>query len=744
MKRSQRLMLEDLAKSGLDENDAKAAHFVALSRNQVARLTNRDNRRVCAAKYPFYDENNADTGYYQLKVLEPLLNKDGEPIKSLNKPDEPPQLYIPRIPKIARLFKERQVFGVAEGVKKSIKASKEFETTVGLLSADSFSSRKRGIDFLEDLKRLAALGAECIVTFDGDGHMNEKIRRAEQRFCTLFTEYGGRAYIRHLPPMMQYDDFLKREGAEGARRLRVTAFDVKSHVSFVRRTSSKLLPAHDKKQKIAEIVISDMKQRGAFFDTPDGPAYYDSVGTRPIDLSDKQEVTLQCHFNETYGINGSEDEYSFVYNNTLTEAMSSRSTKTTINCFSHFDSKKGALYISRSETEVFRVDESGYELVSNGTDGVILRAPANMAPIKISKKEPTDRAFESILDTPNLVDGECTTAEEMRLLFEIWSWAIICGRDVVPTCPIVLSHGPKGSGKSMAGKAIARTLYGGNEDVLAIDTRRMDGIDAALTHKHLVVLDNVDGKVAGLENRMASAATGSSLTIRKLYSSNALMQIPVRAFLMVTSREPSSFTRDDLVDRLLYLKVDTRKDFVAESQIMEKVSRRRGAWWKYVLSVLPKIVAALNNRTRRSVDFRMADFASFALDIAPVLGYSEREVIKALRNGEREKVAFVAKQTDLPDALAALVERMAKIDSRESYDGKIAASFFDSWHSATSLLSYLGDQSGFDRAMTASKLGQLLTQNWKSIKLRVPCIQRKEDSHAKTLSYRFLRAGVEK
>lgn len=255
-------------------------------------------------------------------------------------------------------------------------------------------------------------------------------------------------------------------------------------------------------------------------------------------------------------------------------------------------------------------------------------------------------------------------------------------------------------------------LFGSGADVAALDPRKLDGLDAELHASRMTTLDNVDGRYPGIEDRLARAATGGKLKLRKLYTTNEAVSVTIHAFLMITSRDPKSFSRDDVVDRLLYIKVARRSKFIAENAILKKVAAMRPAFWRSFLDIAPKLVAALKKRdVNKAGDFRMADFAAFAIAIGPVLGHNTAEVKDALVAMEAEKLAFAASQSEVADALTELVALKKDLRSKDFFGKELRAGAI-----LQALLAV--DKARFER-VSPTEFGKQLVNDWDAIRQRV-------------------------
>ena len=122
-------------------------------------------------------------------------------------------------------------------------------------------------------------------------------------------------------------------------------------------------------------------------------------------------------------------------------------------------------------------------------------------------------------------------------------------------------------GRHPALRRILRLLFGPSGDVTSLEREREDAFVAAITHGHFVVLDNLDGNISWINDRLAVAATGSLIQRRRLYTTNEAVVYRPRCFLAVTSRDPR-FRRDDVADRLILLNVERLQQFDEESGLL--------------------------------------------------------------------------------------------------------------------------------------------------------------------------------
>jgi hypothetical protein len=180
--------------------------------------------------------------------------------------------------------------------------------------------------------------------------------------------------------------------------------------------------------------------------------------------------------------------------------------------------------------------------------------------------------------------------------------------------------------------------------------------DAAVANSPLVVIDNADTSVKWFNDRLATCATGSTLKKRELYTTNKLVDIPVKSFIALSARTPR-FRRDDVSERLIVTRLERLGSFISENRIQEEVLKNRDLIFAEVLGHLQEILQALAAQpaSLNVGNFRMADFAVFALRIGTYFGMEEI-VRSCLKNLTKEQAHFTLEGDTTIELLAIWAE----------------------------------------------------------------------------------------
>jgi hypothetical protein len=109
---------------------------------------------------------------------------------------------------------------------------------------------------------------------------------------------------------------------------------------------------------------------------------------------------------------------------------------------------------------------------------------------------------------------------------------------------------------------------------------------------------------------------------RQLYTTNIKVEFPGVSWLGITSRTVRFMeNQPDLPERTLVMKLNKLRERQAEEELLSSVALHRNEIWSELLEDLNRIVRHLRGTVERPrVHFRMADFASFALQIATLWG----------------------------------------------------------------------------------------------------------------------------
>jgi hypothetical protein len=401
-------------------------------------------------------------------------------------------------------------------------------------------------------------------------------------------------------------------------------------------------------RKIGQIVIADLKQNGRFFNTTLGLFFFDNDHRRAFPLDGN--VELAALINRRYGINPKEHGFKRVLADLQSEAVLN-GQKAEIRRLAHYDSQKKVLYLSRFDGYVYRLDGNSVVPVPNGTDDVFFFDHRLIwEPYSYLADAPKGELDRQLIEGINFA-GFILSVEEQRRLVKLWLLAVFFG-SIQPTKIILLLLGEQGSGKTSALRRIQKCIFGARADLLSIEKDKQDGFVATVTTDPLALFDNIDERVSWLPYALSRLATGVTFSRRQLYTTNFKVEFPGVSWLGITSRTVRFMeNQPDLPERTLILRLDRLRERQAEEELLTAIAEHRNEIWSELLEDLNRVVRHFRQTTEHPrVHFRMADFASFALQVAALWG-CRPEVEQSLAKLEASQAEFVFEEEPIHQVL---------------------------------------------------------------------------------------------
>lgn len=314
-------------------------------------------------------------------------------------------------------------------------------------------------------------------------------------------------------------------------------------------------------------------------------------------------------------------------------------------------SRTGAVYISNGPGSMVRIRASGFDVVDNGTDGVLFPHGATLAPWELM--EPED-PFERC----DLFRGLNATAGHGGLLAKLWVLSLPTAPRSKP--PLVLA-GEIGSGKTRFARGILE-LFGICEDgrTISVDAAGEDDFWPLMDAGGMAILDNADTRISWLPDALAQASTGLASTKRELYTNANLVRFRPRSWVCITTARPEGFAGDPgLADRLIVVRMGRREADTKDQELSQQIAAARDAGLSWVCSTLSR---ALGDTVEfpSPLNQRHPDFGTLALKLGRALG-REQEAIEALQSAETDKSNFCLENDPIGTALVALVKEKEKV-----------------------------------------------------------------------------------
>lgn len=374
--------------------------------------------------------------------------------------------------------------------------------------------------------------------------------------------------------------------------------------------------------KISKFVIDDMKKAGAFYKTKGNQAFYFSKESNT--LLEIDAFAFTAFINQTYNLNAEEYEYKILKKDIQTH-IHYEGHFTNIYKFSHYSQSTNTLYIDQNNDHIIKIATDKVEIILNGTDGVLFERNNfdtftldNPTYVK-NFNEPSIENLNAIMFNSTNFQATIMNEKEQNLAFIIWFFGLFF-EELQPAKIILLLLGEKGSGKTTAIKKIIFLLLGCFSGLQKIPDKE-DDFYTSLSNNYLTLFDNVDTYKKWLPDALAASTNGIKVARRKLYTTNEQIEYNTRCWIALTSREPK-IKRDDIIDRMLILRVARLKTFQSESSIYKIIADNKNVIWTEIICMLRKVLNTLKNAPTTNLESnnRMADYERVSHIISQALG----------------------------------------------------------------------------------------------------------------------------
>ena len=378
--------------------------------------------------------------------------------------------------------------------------------------------------------------------------------------------------------------------------------------------SSQEIRGNAKKDKISELIIAELLKIGKIYKANSLYYLFTTNEKKLICISD-DPLELRALFTQ-WGINASENLYKYVLNELYVHCVNNAQS-VEIHRFAYFNPITFTLYLYNGIREIFKITADNIETIENGDDGVMFMELKNYQPFKLVKPDKKIDYVEEYLTSRLNIDNDVSILDltTQRKIAKVWIYSLFF-ESIMKTKPIFTVIGTKGSGKTTFLRRVGQILLGEKFDVTSVANDCKD-LETIITNNYYVVIDNLDNPPKALNDALARIATGQIIKKRKLFTTNKELEFKVKCFVALTSRTPQ-FTRDDVADRLICIYLKRYELFTDENNLCRETLAKRDEIMSYMIGKIQTYIKKLYEAKdiTFSVDFRMADFAVFALKTA--------------------------------------------------------------------------------------------------------------------------------
>ena len=403
-------------------------------------------------------------------------------------------------------------------------------------------------------------------------------------------------------------------------------------------TNAKLSLA-SKRIKIANAVVGALAQRGQFFfdinQRDFASAMFFDRDRKRLEVISRD--TFHAWLSDWLRINRADPIFTHIIREIETVALSEKYSKGIVPD-KFWASRPGAIYLSNGDAALVKITAGAVALMDNGTDEVLFPTGNTLTPWRLV--EPQD-PFE----TCQIFRGvNCTSSHGQDLLR-----AVIFSLPTDPfKKPPVCLVGPWGSGKTREAEGIAE-LYGLSFIANNISEIGDDDFWVSSDAGGLFTLDNCDSHVKWLADAVAAHATGGHREKRKLYTDAEKIRLRAKAWLCLTTANPTFASDAGLADRLLVVRMERRTDDPKDEELSTEIRQHRDAGLSFIVQTLSRALADMEP-VPANLNMRHPDFAVFAVRIGRVVD-REEAMITALKLAEKDKIQFCFENDYIVSAL---------------------------------------------------------------------------------------------
>ena len=463
------------------------------------------------------------------------------------------------------------------------------------------------------------------------------------------------------------------------------------------------MQASERHAEMAKATVAALHERGRFFFHADrrdfaSTMYFD--GRRKLLLLVSSDE-FQAWLSGFTGLNLSETAFAYVSSACKQEALAGDTTGIVPSSYWH--GTPTAVYLSNGDGRMVKITAGKVEELDNGDDRVLFAAGQTLN--KWMLVQPID-PFEACR-----VFSDAATPPEGLELLRLWAVSLPTGQRCKP--PLVLT-GTVGSGKTKVACSIFE-LFGIPPRVVLLTDHGEEDFWTQLDGGGLVCFDNADTKNRWLADALQVAATDGSHEKRMLYTDGTIIRQHARAWVILTSANPTFANDAGLADRLLVTRLERLNRETAEATLSDEVAKARNGGLSWIAHVLSKALADQSPVDGGNLNRRHPDFASFSVRVGRAMG-REAQVVLALRSAESDKGKFNLENDEVGSVLLELGE----------WQGT----------AAELLETIVAMDSSFAGKWSAKRLGKRLAKLWPHLETVLQGTKQSE-GHSKQVVYRF-------
>lgn len=466
--------------------------------------------------------------------------------------------------------------------------------------------------------------------------------------CELFDVLDSPEDVYHVLLGSPNDKFTADHGARGAALLwkDVNRVGAKRNRDKASPTLSNVVQeimngkkAHREKGiDVCQHVMESLQDLGSFVQSALGECFYidERTGaTKMYTVTTESTSPFAGLIRRRFGLNAGVDRniLSGILHTAINECQ--LKSKTTFHHFAHYDIMDNKVYVDRYDGFMYLLDGENIELKQHGYNGVYFYQNENdqfPKPWEYSPEYREGGLDALVLDGPNFTtQGHRISRKELRHLLKTWV-ASFFFPSAMDTKPIVLVHGAADSGKTTLFQNLSVMFTGDSTFSVTEIPKDVKEFNVQVTQSSYIFYDNVEVNKKEMQEKLAQVATGYTVKMRKLFTTNEMMSVKARCFVGITSRTLDRI-QDDVAQRYIIVPVhpfaanaDNKRR--AMSNILKEVMDSRDALWSELLDFVNDMIKQIGRHglQQTGTKLRMADYGAMLDLTSSMVGISSAKI----------------------------------------------------------------------------------------------------------------------
>jgi hypothetical protein len=297
-----------------------------------------------------------------------------------------------------------------------------------------------------------------------------------------------------------------------------------------------------------------------------------------------------------------------------------------IHSLAYYDRNKNTCYINLGDSRLAIVTRDDIEESHNGCDGVLFLSDT-MTPVTVLKDQARpEKIIEG--DSPTtMMLARSNIPEEGAVISGEGYRHILMGRilslffkEIISEKPIMAVIGEYNSGKTEVVRQIGLSLFGEKYKPVMVNQQDRKNLEALLTTKDFVHLDNLDESVEPDSlNILSVAVTGGALSMRRLYSDSENLEMDLKANLFVTA-QTMPWVRGDVLSRTIQIPVDKlpAQRILSSDRLRRIVLEERNAVFTDLIFRVQKALEFTPDLESFPTGFRLRGLSDFVVTMSDV------------------------------------------------------------------------------------------------------------------------------